>query len=300
MLVTGASGMVGRHLIQLLRDRQISFTMTSSHEPDFLNPNEKWVKWDLRESLTEDDLTEKFSEINAIFHVGALVPNISKVGSDLSLFDINVRSCLCLASWARNIEIPIIYLSGATVYADPFKKNILEDEILSYSGIGGFYGYSKFLAEKLFDYYVKQGLKLTILRASSIYGYGLSSEKLIMRFLGKALKGETIDIVPPINESINLIHAADVVVAMLNALEKSAWGVYNIAYIREYSVYEIAKACVELAMNGEVKIEENLKFDNIRTKFSLDIQKAQKAFDFQPQTDLNAGIMKIINQSYRL
>lgn len=299
ILVTGSTGMVGQHVTELLANNKIPFVGTSSTEKNCDVDSYKHIKWDLRESLNQDELSKKFGKVSAIFHLGALVPNAYNKATDNDLFNANVHPSVILAQWACSLGIPIIYLSGATVYADPFQSNISEEAEVSFSEIGGFYSYTKLMAEKIFQYYVSQGLKLTILRASSIYGYKLSSEKMINKFLDTALTNETIYISPPADESINLIHASDVAKAMMSVWKKEIFGIYNIAYYREYSVYEIASACVQLIKKGRIEVKDvKNNINNTRIKFSLNIDKAIKTFGFNPEIDLCTGLSKIINKSF--
>ena len=64
------------------------------------------------------------------------------------------------------------------------------------------------------------------MRSSSIYGYGLSAEKSIPKYLNTAQNGGVIDILQPDNR-INLIHAYDGAKAALLAYQKNSWGVFN-------------------------------------------------------------------------
>ncbi len=298
ILVTGASGMVGRHAIQMLQNQNIPFVASSRTRPNDLSKDMEWESFDLRTNYTSYELIQKFPDIDAIFHIGALVPSQKHQVTDIELFDTNVRSCIPLAQWALEREISFIYLSGAIVYNKPFEKNIREDAQASDTSMGGFYGYSKLLAEKILDYYVKHGLNLTILRASSIYGLGLSEEKLIMKHMALASNNETIYLRPPISESVNLIHAADVVSAMINALNNKVRGIYNLAYTREYSVLEIAQACIRLYQKGKIEISPSNISETQNSKFCLDIAKAKEAFNFAPKIDLNTGLEYICNNAF--
>ncbi len=299
ILVTGASGMVGRHAIELLQKQKVPFVASSRSRPDNVSNDIEWESFDLRTNYTTDELTKKFPDVEAIFHIGALVPSYNQNVTDVALLDTNVRSCIPLALWALERNISLIYLSGAIVYNNPFEKNIKENAQATDTSLGGFYGYSKLLAEKTLDYYVKLGLKLTILRASSIYGFGLASEKLIMKQLALASTNDTIYLNPPINESINLIHAADVVSAMVKALENKVRGVFNLAYTREYSVLEIAQTCIGLYKKGKIEIlPSSINDTPMKTKFCLDITKAKETFNFEPKIDLHTGLEHISNKAF--
>lgn len=313
ILVTGASGMVGRHVLELLQSQVIESIAASRVIPENVKTN--WVQWDLKEDLSTEGLTKRFPDITAIIHVGSLVPKMGKVHTDLEYFDVNVRPLVTLTSWACAREIPLVFLSGATVYADPFKANIDEEQPLGLSNVGGFYGYSKLLAENVINYYNLLGLKSIILRPSSIYGFGLSDEKLICKVLKQAANNDTIHLAPPYHEKINLIHASDVAKAMLSALKSEAWGTYNIAGVNAYSVVEIAQCAIDVTGKGNIQIQPVITNNNDsnsntnsnnnsidthdvwRYKYGLNSSKAKKAFGFKPVIDLTLGLQSILQKT---
>ena len=57
------------------------------------------------------------------------------------IFNANVRSCYAIGQWALERNIPMVYISGAIVYADILKQNQTEDSELGWNGFGGAYGY---------------------------------------------------------------------------------------------------------------------------------------------------------------
>ncbi len=294
--LTGASGMVGRHVIEVFTERNITCAATSRTRPLFLPDRSSWSAWDISEWKTTRELDAIFPDVQAILHVGAYVPKQKDGYTDFeTLFNVNVRSCLCLAEWAAQRNIPLAYISSATVYADTEKADIRESDEKMQGGFGGFYGYSKRLAEDILQYFVKvNGLKLCILRPSSIYGYGLPEDKMMIRYLMISNDGGTIRLQPPIDDKVNLIHCLDIAKAMVQALEKEAWGVFNVADEVSHSILEIANTCVQVTGKGRVEVlktEEEKKVKSI-SRFDLNCDAARKAFGFMPSVKLEDGIGK--------
>ena len=275
--VTGANGMTGRHMLALLKEKGIPYKAITRNE------------WDICKWKSFDELDAIFNECKAAFHFAAQLPG--ERGSTENLFDANVRSCLNLAEWATDRSIPIVFLSGSTVYKNAHKENILESDEKVINGFGGFYGYTKFLAENIFEHYKSEGLKSIILRSSSIYGYGLSSDKLIPHYLSLAGQGEIIKISQP-NNKINLIHAYDVAMAALTAFQSKSWGVFNIGS-RNQSIIEIAKMAVKVMGKGEISIEDFNENIESFTRFDLDSSLAKKTFGFKPGISLEKGMRSI-------
>jgi len=272
--ITGANGMAGRHMCALLKKKNIPYLALSRNE------------WDVRDWLTFGQLDSLFGSSAAVFHFAAQLPN--KDSSTVDIFDANVRSCLNLAEWASSRSVPLVFLSGATVYKDAHRKNITETDEKVVNGFGGFYGYSKLLAENIFEHFRHDGLKIVVLRPSSIYGYGLSSKKLIPSFIVSASRGETIRIPQPENR-INLIHAHDVARAALFSYEAKSWGVFNIGQA-SYSVADMAKMAIKIYGRGEILIAGNDYTYKPFNRFDLDCSFAKTSFGFQPILDLEEGM----------
>ena len=108
-----------------------------------------------------------------------------------------------LGLWALTRDIPLIYISGGISYYDPHATNISEDAELGWSGLGGCYGLSKLLGEDALKRLRKRGLKLAILRASSIYGAGMKSNKVISRFIENAVNDIEIELFQKLFQDAN-------------------------------------------------------------------------------------------------
>ena len=293
LIVTGASGMVNRHLTDVMCQNKINNVLLSRKKPTILPNCSDWIFFDLEEWHRTEHYQGILDSADAIVHIGAFVPNHSNDPDNFKkIFDINVRSCIYLSKMALDRDIPLLFLSGATVYEDVYGIDICEDENKTSGGFGNFYGYSKLMAEQTLQFFVSQGLKLIILRPSSIYGYGLPKEKMITRFLLTANEDQLIRLYPPIKKRINLIHAQDVALAIINALKREAWGEFNIAG-ESYSILEISKACINCVGSGSVEIIKEIYTEKQTCLFDLNCEKAKKEFQFTTIIRLNAGIEKM-------
>ena len=292
--ITGASGMVGRHLLAALFSRGVACAATSRQRPAVLPPETSWASWDLEVWKSPKELDRLFPEVEAIFHVGASVPVPG--ASDFSsraIFDANVRSTLCLGEWAREKQLPIIFLSGSVVYSDPDRAGIRETDSTGGEGLGGLYGLTKLLSEQVLALLSRDGLKLCTLRPSSIYGYGLASRKMITDFLVRASQGKALELGPPVDDQVNLIHAADVAEAMLDALIHESWGVFNIGAPRTVTILEVAEACVFVVGKGRITILPGQAERPARVRFGLCSDMAYAKFGFTPKLSLQLGINRM-------
>ena len=278
--VTGANGMTGRHMLKLLESESLSFSAITR------------AQWDITVWKTIHELDILFGGCEAVFHFAAQLPS-SRFSSDAQggiqqVFDANVRSCLNLANWAKLRDIPLIFLSGSTVYANSNAIKIKEDSAKTVNGFGGFYGYSKLLAEMVLNHHIADGLKSVVIRPSSIYGTGLPPDKLIAAYLSHASANEVLEVDGPSNK-INLIHALDVAKASLEAYKSQSWGTYNVAGA-EYSILEIAETAVKICKGGSITVSADSDTKPGFTRFDLDISKARAKFGYSPRVNLAQGM----------
>ena len=285
--VTGANGMTGSHMMSLLKSKGIPAKAVTRQE------------WDLTEWKSFDELDHIFGSVLAVFHFGAQLPyNDFKNDNRQTqqIFDANIRSCLNLAEWAKLRNVPIVFLSSAVVYKDPHASKIIETDPKVVNGFGGFYGYSKLAAENIFSHLSEDGLKCIVLRPSSLYGYGLPSEKLLQNYINIASSGGKIQVTESKNR-INFIHAYDVVNAALKAYTNSAWGVFNISSDTSNSILEIAEIAVSISENGSIDIMDNIS-SNYFERFDLDSKLAKKDFGFKVEVNLKEGMMLMKNKMF--
>lgn len=290
--ITGGSGMVGRHIISSLLEKGIDCIATSRTKPVNKGSIVPWEAWDLREWKSVDELNALFSGASAIIHIGAAVPSPGENLSHKTIFDSNVRSCLCLGQWALENRIPMIFLSGATVYASQDHEGIREDDDKAVQTLGGFYGFSKFLAEEVLLNLAANGLQLCILRPSSIYGFGLHHGKMISKFINQASRDEVIVLEQPVDDKIDMIHATDVADVVIQALEGKAHGIYNIASGTLSTVLEIAQTCVKVVGKGKVEIKIGTPGRAPMLRFGLNCDAARKELGFAPKINLCDGIAR--------
>jgi len=290
--VTGASGMLGQHLVYSLRLAGFDILCLSSKKHDSL----EWRFWDLAEWKIDKELDHLLFSVDVVIHAGAIVPDGKNLYSEKDIFDVNVRATLNLAQWCRKRDLPLIYVSGAIVYKDHNIDNIKEDNDRGWSGFGEGYGLSKILAEEVLYREKSEGLDLAVIRPSSVYGYGISSKKLICSLLYKASEGGEIKIDNPVTDCFNFIHAADISSAVVEIINRRKWGTFNLASERCVTVFELAEACILVTKKGYLSISSKYVQRDPLKRFNLNIERASKNLEWYPQVNLSQGLSSIINK----
>lgn len=279
--VTGASGMVGRHVVQALR------------QADFEPRSVDRVHWDLRHWANDDVLDDCFAGCDAIVHAGAAVPSPNRPMPPQDIIDANVRACYCLGDWARRRGKPLIFISGATVYNWTGNPALKEDAEKTSRPPSGLYGLSKLLGEQVLDSLAAQGLRLCTLRPASVYGAGIPQGRIVADLLGKASRGEDIVLRAPTRDQFSLVHAADVADAVLSALSGEAWDVFNVGGPPPASLVDIANACVVVARRGKVVLPE-LDDAQGTLQYGLDSSKAAVRIGYTARVGLEEGLRRTL------
>jgi UDP-glucose 4-epimerase len=256
--------------------------------------------WELANWLQHQELDELFPCVRAVVHAGALVQPAGEVDQS-HMFDANVRACLNLGQWALERDIPVVHISGAIVYADPYAHSQDESARLGYSGIGGFYGFSKLLAEDVLARLCQQGLKLALLRPTSIYGQGLDESKMVRRFLSLAAGERVIDLIEPSSDCIDLVHAADVAAATVAVLQRQCWDNFNVSSGNPVSIRNLAQACLEVTGRGRISISGQTQPGyRPKTTYSLDINRARERLGWEPAIGIHCGLDMLLRGQYLL
>lgn len=290
--LTGATGMLGRHLqVALRRAGAQVIAATRKGALDSGVPG-----WDLTEWQTLTELDTLFSDVQAVVHAGAMVPASGPIDEG-QIYNANCRACVNLGQWALSRGVPVVHISSSTVYADTTSADITEDAPLGWSGLGGAYGFSKLLAEDAFRHLAEQGLKVAVVRPSSLYGCGLPGTKMMSHFLATAREGRAIELISPVDDKVDFIHALDVARAIVAILAANAWATFNIASGCTVSIKGLAEACIAVAGRGSIVIaEDKVQARDPMTRFALNTDFARSRLGWHPSLELRQGLQLMLKQ----
>ena len=210
ILVTGATGFIGRYLVQELSktNSEIYCIVRKTSNISLLS--------DYGAKLICSDITD-FNSLNesidflpdVIFHCAGYVANDSK--EKLHLVNVLGTENICRFALEKKVK-KVIYASSVSVVSGNKENPLTED--LPYSSTN-IYGASKIQAEKKAIEYREKGLKVSILRPCMVYGRGEP------HLLGKMLFFVKLRLFPILNGGTNhlhLVYVKNVVDVMLNAM----------------------------------------------------------------------------------
>ena len=283
--LTGPRGMLGRHIAARLEQVGIGVAPVGRD------------RWDLRQYRSIEELDSVMSGIEAVIHAGALTPRPGRVLDRGELCDVNIRACAALGAWAAARNVPLVYVGSAGIYV-PQDNASSEDAPLAVPPYGGLYGTTKVLGEFVLAALLAEGLRLCVLRVTSIYGAGMHSEKLVAHMLASAGKGHAIVLTPPIEDRINFVHAADVAEAALAALRRGSTGSFNIAGPALVSMRELADACIAAAGRGRVETTAAADGRPASRRFDVSGRNAEAELGYCPKIALSEGLSMLREDRY--
>lgn len=238
VLITGASGMVGKNLVEYFRDNGIEAVPTDLSG------------WEVSGNLLDkafvfDDLGSR--EFDAIVHLAAITEIKKTIEDPSSCFEVNCLGTLNMLELARRKKVKrIVCASSANVFGAPKKNPVGEDAPLSPRLP---YDYSKVICENLaMSYHRNHGLPVAVTRSWLLFGEFDQPSRATLRFIKACLKDEPLTLFNGGKDTTAPTHAINYakLVRLLLQNEKGVGGTFNFGGERPVSVKELAKTIKEL------------------------------------------------------
>jgi nucleoside-diphosphate-sugar epimerase len=215
ILITGASGFIGRHLVRRLaktEDNIICLVRSEKKVRRYLPSNIRLVYADL--GNYEGLRKELDSSVDMIFHCAGYVSNRGKA----MLERVNVLGTENICRLALELKVKkFIYLSSVAVVSANRETPLVEETDYRASNP---YGESKIKAERVVLDYRERGLKISILRPSMVYG---EDEPHLLKLLLLLLRFRLYPILGRADNKFHLVYVESVVDAMIYAAEESSF-----------------------------------------------------------------------------
>ena len=222
-LVTGASGFIGSKLALALAEKGHTvhaLLRSPGLSPELNHPNIRIFKGDI---LDATSIEESIKDCHSVFHLAAFAKPFSK---DPGLpYRINVEGTRNILASATGHEIKKVVFVSSAATVQPSGGNPSSEGTERVTPYFNAYESTKAMAEELSLEYARQGLHVTIVKPTRVYGPGkLTVSNSTTRMIGDYSRGKW-RIIPGNGKSIgNYVYVDDVVRGIVAAEDKGRAG----------------------------------------------------------------------------
>lgn len=278
VLVTGADGFVGRHLVEEFRSHGHSAIASDIKDTDLATP------WRAQALLDRKDP-------EYVVHLAARYGRILCRDEPHRSVSDNAASTTELAMLCAKREIPILYTSTSEVYGDHGENPLSEGSRLRMPTT--IYGLSKRWGEEALQLYMPAD-KLCIVRPNMLYGPGQKAGYgccALATFIQSARRGEALYVHRDASRS--WLYIGDAVRALRLLVEGGHTGIFNMGNSTERtSMLTLAQKVREISGSRSQIIELDAPEGQIRHKVydSSKLSYTLAWADWQPTVKLQQGI----------
>jgi nucleoside-diphosphate-sugar epimerase len=286
VLVTGATGFIGRHLLPRLAAEHETFGLVRRLPADPV-AGVNYITQELTEPL---DKTRLPQQIDAIIHQAALI-DTDQTTNDAAPFLANVVATWRLLNYAKQAGVRcFVHASTGGVYGCR-DRALVEDDPFNPLDL---YSLTKSQAE-LAVRHTPTSFPKIVLRY--FFPYGVGTPNPIPAYVQRAIRGETIRINPNRKPHFNPIHINDTVEATMRALALPEDTTLNIAGSEITTFAEIAEFAAQRAgiQPNFTLLADDEVIPYYRADLVASIDRMQCALNFTPQVPLATGLAALVD-----
>lgn len=302
ILVTGGMGLIGHNIVKRLQDQGHQVCIMDTYTTYGIIPQEELNHLTtLRHEKIQEDTyiyNDDICDANAVKRVFeieqpeivihmASFPRQKVVNANPAMGSrVMSEGLINLLEASNDYDVrKFIYISSSMVYGD-FKDDVKEDYECNPQGQ---YGILKLAGEWLVkDYTRRTNLVHTIIRPSAVYGPLDVEDRVISKFILRAMRGDTLR-VNGADETLDFTFvddAADGIVAAALS-DNTENKTYNITKSHSHSLLDAANLAVKVVGKGVIEVgERDLDFPS---RGALNIDAARRDFGFDPKVSVEEG-----------
>jgi nucleoside-diphosphate-sugar epimerase len=301
IVVTGAGGFIGHHLVKHLQSRGYWVRGVDLKMPEYEpSPADEFLLADLR---CFEDCARAVQDVQDVYHLAADMGGIGYITSNhaaLTRNNVLINSHMLEAARLGGIQ-HYLYTSSACVYPSFLQHEadvtpLREEQAIPADPEKG-YGWEKLFTEQLATYYREDhGLDVRIVRFHNIYGplgtYEGGKEKApaaICRKVAEAEDGASIEVWGDGEQTRSFCYVDDCIEGLFRIMDSSYVGPLNLGTDELVTVNQLVDTVCEVAGKRLVKKHDLSKPQGVRGRNS-DNSLLRKVLGWEPKTTLREGI----------
>lgn len=303
VFVTGGAGFIGLHVIEQLVAQDYNVRIFDNMVRGDRDKANEWAATGKVDVVDQDirygaAVHAAMKGSDYVIHLAADSINKS-VADPFTSFDLNVSGTHnVVASAAEHGIKRIVFASSASVYGDPQKLPMHEDDALSPLTP---YCITKRTGEDMLAYYQRaKGLSWIALRFFNVYGEGQKTTayytSVINHFVNRLKRGEAPIIDGEGKQSMDFIHVKDIARAVVLAVGAERGNVpINIGTGIDTTVAQLAHILID-AVGADVEPQFNPR-DVLVSRRAADVQRAKDILGFEYSIAVEDGMRALVQNS---
>lgn len=311
ILVTGAAGFIGSHIVEALLGRGDEVMGLDNFDPFYgeaikrdnlreaqRSPRFRFHAGDIRDAALLDSLIGE-RRPDAIVHMAARAGVRPSIQEPALYADVNIVGTTRLLEAARAAGVQrLVVASSSSVYGNDATPPFREDEpaVCPVSP----YAATKRAAELVCETYssLYPELRIISLRFFTVYGPRQRPDLAIHKFTRLMLAGQPIPIFGDGNQARDYTYITDILQGVLGAVDRTRLGgigheIYNLGESATTTVMELV-ALLETAAGCRAIIERHAQQPGDVQRTFADIRRARERLDYSPTVPIADGIPRFV------
>lgn len=267
ILITGANGFIGKHLVNNLSD---THSIIELYNGSNYSNNKLKFTCDLLDINSVNNFLNEQLEIDVIIHLASKIAS-EKNRNDLSLLYENIKMYEHLNMIIDKFKPKkVINFSSIAVYPNKDGEYFENSEIRPSVNAEGLYGLSKFCGENILDFFNKKNpVNIVHLRVAQVYGHGMRNDRIFNIMRSELEDKNCITVYGNGKRISNFIEVNKVVEKVNFFIENNIKGIFNIGdknisykslainIIKEYGNDKSIIKCVDKGVSSKCFINCN-------------------------------------------
>lgn len=311
IVVTGAAGFLGSHLVQSLIGQGHQVTGIDNLSTGVIrnlaevieNPHFVFHEADVTRPDTMDMFVDQ--QVHEIYHLASPASPKFYQADAIGTIWVNTQGTYHMLELARVKGAKFLYSSTSEAYGDPE----IHPQPESYRGNVNTWGpracydEAKRLGEVFcYEYYTKQRVPVKVARIFNTYSSGLRNDdgRVISNFVTQALTGQDITVYGDGLQTRSFCYVDDNIRGLqaFMAEDRADGEIINIGNPTEYTILEVAHLVKQLTQSDSKVVFLPLPEDDPKVRRPV-IDKAREILNWEPEIGLEEGLKRTI-EHYRL
>jgi UDP-glucuronate 4-epimerase len=308
-LITGGAGFIGSHLVNSILDNDLGEVIVLDNFDTLLydaklkyknieyaknSKNFNLIEGDIRDKSIVDKIFASFSP-NILIHLAAMSGVRHSFKNPTLYWDVNLNGSATLFDAALKQQISkIIFASSSSVYGESANATLSESD--SVNNPISYYAATKRAGELLcYSFNHLNKIPIAALRFFTVYGPSQKPEMAIAKFTAAIDKGVEVNLYGDGLSRRDYTYIDDIVRGILGAIKANIKGfeIFNLGNSNDISLIDLVHT-IEAELGKKAKINYMSKQPGDVEWSLANIDKAKKAFGFQPKVNIKEGVKRYI------